>query len=97
LLDKGSADQVLVATDWEELLDEWREPSPELNRNTQVLLILPPGREHAAAGRRLADHPGPMGNRQRRRSGCPRPCRRFSRCEAGRAGSVAVARSRDAR
>jgi formylglycine-generating enzyme required for sulfatase activity len=61
LLDKGSADQVLVATDWEELLDEWREPSPELNRNTQVLLILPPGREHAAAGRRLADHPGPWG------------------------------------
>lgn len=66
LLDKGSADQVLVGQDWAKHWREWLGPSPTLNRNTQVLVILPPGRDRRdadadtdAAARRLADHPGP--------------------------------------
>jgi formylglycine-generating enzyme required for sulfatase activity len=57
LLDKGSADQLLVGQDWAKHWEEWRGPSPTLNRNTQVL-ALPPGEDPDAA-RRLADHPGP--------------------------------------
>jgi formylglycine-generating enzyme required for sulfatase activity len=59
LLDKGSADQVLLGTDWEQRLEHWLGPSQALNRDTQVLVILPEvaGAEHAAA--RLANHPGP--------------------------------------
>lgn len=62
LLDKGSADQVLVGQDWAKHWEEWRGASPTLNRNTQVLVILPPGRDRRDAdttARRLADHPGP--------------------------------------
>ncbi|HPE71873.1 MAG TPA: formylglycine-generating enzyme family protein [Candidatus Competibacter sp.] len=62
LLDKGSADQVLVGRDWAKHWREWRGASPTLNRNTQVLVILPPGRDRRdsdAAARLLADHPGP--------------------------------------
>lgn len=59
LLDKGSADQVLVGQDWAEHWEKWRGSSPTLNRNTQVLVILPPGGDPEAAARRLADHPGP--------------------------------------
>ncbi|MCC2868225.1 MAG: formylglycine-generating enzyme family protein [Candidatus Accumulibacter phosphatis] len=58
LLDKGSADQVLVGVDWHEHLNAWRGPSRALNRNTQVLVILPPGRDANAAAGVLADHPG---------------------------------------
>ncbi|MCP5197233.1 MAG: formylglycine-generating enzyme family protein [Gammaproteobacteria bacterium] len=59
LLDKGSADQVLVGQDWAKHLKEWRGPSPALNRNTQMLLILPQGEVPATITRLLADHPGP--------------------------------------
>jgi hypothetical protein len=59
LLDKGSADQVLLGTDWEQHLAQWLGPSQALNQATQVLVILreATGAEHAAV--RLADHPGP--------------------------------------
>ena len=59
LLDKGGADQVLVGQDWANHWEEWRGPSPTLNRNTQVLVILPPGGDPDAADRLLVDHPGP--------------------------------------
>ena len=59
LLDKGGADQVRVGQDWAKHWEEWRGPSPTLNRNTQVLVILPPGEDPDAAARLLADHPGP--------------------------------------
>jgi Sulfatase-modifying factor enzyme 1 len=59
LLDKGSADQVLLGTDWGQQLENWLGPSKLLNRDTQVLVILPDKAdvERAAAG--LTDHPGP--------------------------------------
>ncbi|MCB1816019.1 MAG: formylglycine-generating enzyme family protein, partial [Candidatus Competibacteraceae bacterium] len=41
LLDRGSADQVLIGTDWRERLKDWLGPSRELNQNTQLLVILP--------------------------------------------------------
>lgn len=59
LLDKGSADQVLVGQDWVKYWEKWRGASPTLNRNTQVLVILPPGEDANAAERLLAAHPGP--------------------------------------
>lgn len=59
LLDKGGADQVRVGQDWANHWEEWRGPSRPLNRNTQVLVILPPGEDPDAAARRLDDHPGP--------------------------------------
>ncbi|MBL8398183.1 MAG: hypothetical protein JNL84_08580, partial [Candidatus Accumulibacter sp.] len=58
LLDKGSADQVLVGTGWQSVLDEWRGPSPALNRNTQLFVIVPSARA-AITARLPADHPGP--------------------------------------
>jgi formylglycine-generating enzyme required for sulfatase activity len=58
LLDKGSADQVLVGEDWQQPLDEWRGPNRKLNADTQLLVVLPWGRDADAAARRLADHPG---------------------------------------
>jgi sulfatase modifying factor 1 len=59
LLDKGSADQVLLGTDWQKQLEKWLGPSQSLNRATQLLVILPDaaGADSAAAG--LAGHPGP--------------------------------------
>lgn len=58
LLDKGSADQVVVGVDWGEQLQEWRGLSPKLNENTQVLVILPSGADMDVAARLLADQPG---------------------------------------
>ncbi|WP_273703163.1 formylglycine-generating enzyme family protein [Candidatus Accumulibacter vicinus] len=58
LLDKGSADQVLVGVDWQAHLNAWRGPSQALNRNTQVLVILPPGQDANTTAGVLADHPG---------------------------------------
>lgn len=48
LLDKGSADQVLVGNDWQNVFDTWRGPSPALNRDTQILLIVPAASQRAA-------------------------------------------------
>ncbi|HOW60952.1 MAG TPA: formylglycine-generating enzyme family protein [Candidatus Contendobacter sp.] len=59
LLDKGSADQVRVGQDWANHWEEWRGPSPTLNRNTQVLVILPSEGDRDDAARLLVDHPGP--------------------------------------
>lgn len=59
LLDKGSADQVLVGQDWANHWEEWRGPSPTLNRKTQVLAILPSEGDRDAAAHLLVDHPGP--------------------------------------
>ena len=41
LLDKGSADQVLIGTDWRVQLRDWLGQSLSLNENTQLLVILP--------------------------------------------------------
>jgi formylglycine-generating enzyme required for sulfatase activity len=59
LLDTGSADQVLVGTDWGQSLGQRLGSSLALNQNTQVLVILPDavGAERAAA--QLVGHPGP--------------------------------------
>lgn len=59
LLDKGSADQVLLGTDWGKYVKEWLGPNPALNRQTQVLVILPKEEGKDAAVRFLTDHPGP--------------------------------------
>ncbi len=58
LLDKGGVDQVLVGTDWARRLTEWLGPSRALNRETQVLVIVPEGTDPDTA-RRLDDHLGP--------------------------------------
>ncbi len=58
LLDKGSADQVLVGVDWQKQLNEWLGPNQKLNRETQVLVILPPGQDPDVAVSLLADYPG---------------------------------------
>ena len=47
LLDRGSADQVLVGADWQSVLDEWRGARTALNRNTQILVIVPSARQPA--------------------------------------------------
>ena len=59
LLDTGSADQVLIGTDWEQPLVQRLGSSAALNKNTQVVVLLPDvaGAERAAAP--LASHPGP--------------------------------------
>jgi formylglycine-generating enzyme required for sulfatase activity len=59
LLDTGSADQVLVGTDWEEPLAQRLGSSPALNQNTQVLIILPDAAAAERAKAQLAGHPGP--------------------------------------
>lgn len=59
LLDKGGADQVLVGQDWAKHWEEWRGPSPTLNQNTQVLVILPSGGDPDATARLLDKHLGP--------------------------------------
>ncbi len=58
LLDKGGVDQALVGTQWAKHLEEWLGPSPVLNRQTQVLVIAPKGKDPDAA-RHLTGHPGP--------------------------------------
>lgn len=60
LLDKGSADQVLVGVDWAKHFKAWLGSSPTLSRETQVLVILPSGADAdvAAAVRLLVDLPG---------------------------------------
>jgi formylglycine-generating enzyme required for sulfatase activity len=59
LLDTGSADQVLIGTDWEQPLVQRLGSSAALNKDTQIVVILPDaaGAERAAA--LLASHPGP--------------------------------------
>ena len=59
LLDTGSADQVLIGTDWEQPLVQRLGSSAALNKDTQVVVLLPDvaGAERAAAP--LASHPGP--------------------------------------
>jgi formylglycine-generating enzyme required for sulfatase activity len=59
LLDKGSADQVLLGTDWQKQLEKWLGPSQSLNRATQLLVILPDAAGANIAADRLAGHPGP--------------------------------------
>src|SRR5262249_20410645 len=58
LLDKGSADQVLLGQDWEQHLPQWLGPSLALNRATQVLVILPQAASAESAVARLARYPG---------------------------------------
>ena len=41
LLDIGTADQVLIGTDWADHLTEWLGPSSTLNQQTQLLVIAP--------------------------------------------------------
>ena len=59
LLDTGSADQVLIGTDWEQPLVQRLGSSAALNKDTQVVVLLPEaaGAERAVA--QLASHPGP--------------------------------------
>ena len=59
LLDKGSADKVLMGEQWEKALPAWLGKSRALNRNTQVIVILPQGSDAEAAARRLLSHAGP--------------------------------------
>ena len=59
LLDKGSADQVLIGVDWADHLTSWLGPSHDVNRLTQVLVILPQAAEANTAIARLASHAGP--------------------------------------
>ncbi len=59
LLDKGSADEVLLGTQWEKALSAWLGASRVMNRETQVLVILPQGADGEVAARRLEGHPGP--------------------------------------
>lgn len=59
LLDKGSADAVLMGEQWEKALPKWLSKSQALNRKTQVLVVLPQGGNAKAAAALLQDHPGP--------------------------------------
>ena len=59
LLDKGSADAVLMGEQWAKALPDWLGDHRTLNRRTQVLAILPPGANAEAAARALRNHPGP--------------------------------------
>lgn len=58
LLDKGSADEVLLGEQWAKALPEWLGESEMLNRHTQVLVILPQGADAEAAASQLQGHPG---------------------------------------
>lgn len=58
LLDKGSADAVLLGTQWQRALPTWLGASRAINRETQVLVILPQGADADLASRRLKGHPG---------------------------------------
>ncbi len=59
LLDKGSADQVLLGEQWEDGFNAWLGDGQELHQRTQVLLVLPRAAAAAAAATRMASHPGP--------------------------------------
>jgi formylglycine-generating enzyme required for sulfatase activity len=59
LLDKGSADEVLMGEQWERVLPDWLGENQTLNRNTQVLVILSQGADVKAAAEELKGHPGP--------------------------------------
>ncbi len=61
LLDKGSADEVLLGAQWEKAFPDWLGESRALNRNTQVLVILPQSEDAKAAARRLENHLGAWG------------------------------------
>jgi formylglycine-generating enzyme required for sulfatase activity len=50
---------VLLGEHWENALPEWLGSSPRLNRNTQVLVVVPQAAAAEAAVARLASHPGP--------------------------------------
>jgi formylglycine-generating enzyme required for sulfatase activity len=59
LLDTGSADQVLIGTDWEQPLAQRLGSSATLNKDTQVMVLLPAGADTERASTPLAGHPGP--------------------------------------
>ncbi len=59
LLDLGSADQVLIGIDWSTHLREWLGPSETLNRQTQLLIILPTSAYTAKAAASLRKLEGP--------------------------------------
>ena len=59
LLDTGSADQVLIGTDWEQPLVQRLGSSAALNKDTQVVVLLPDGAGAERAAAPLASHPGP--------------------------------------
>src|SRR5215510_11795091 len=59
LLDTGSADQVLIGTDWEQPLAQRLGWSAAMNKDTQVIVLLPDGADTERAVARLASHPGP--------------------------------------
>lgn len=50
LLDRGSADQVLMGLGWAAHLDAWLGPSPALRRGTQVLVLVPDAAASPPAG-----------------------------------------------
>ena len=57
LLDKGSADQVLIGENWNEDLAEWLGESTKLNQSTQLLVMIPDSANDAAVSA-LTDFPG---------------------------------------
>jgi formylglycine-generating enzyme required for sulfatase activity len=57
LLDKGSADQVLLGENWENALPEWLGSSPSLNHHTQVLVVVLKDSDAEAAVVRLTRQP----------------------------------------
>ena len=59
LLDTGSADQILIGTDWEQPLAQRLGSSAALNKDTQVMVLLPDGAGAERAAAPLASHPGP--------------------------------------
>jgi formylglycine-generating enzyme required for sulfatase activity len=59
MLDKGSADQVLLGEHWEEALPEWLGSSRALNQNTQVLVVVPKATDAERAVGQMVKHPGP--------------------------------------
>ena len=59
LLDTGSADQVLIGTDWEQPLAQRLGSSTAMNKDTQVMVLLPDGADTERAVAPLASHPGP--------------------------------------
>jgi formylglycine-generating enzyme required for sulfatase activity len=59
LLDTGSADQVLIGTDWAQPLAQRLGSSATLNKNTQVMVLLPDGAGAERAAASLENHPGP--------------------------------------
>ena len=59
LLDKGSADQVLLAPQWRDAdLARWLGPNDALRRQTQVLVVVRQGGDRTPAAALLAQHAG---------------------------------------